>query len=94
MEFWLGTINTVILLCSSLTVALSVHAAQLGHTKVTAILLIITVLMGFGFLGIKAVEYHNHWVEGSFPARSGIWTRPGCTEMTSTPPNSSSSFIS
>ena len=67
MEFWLGTFNTVILLCSSLTVALSVHAAQLGHTKVTAILLIITVLMGLGFLGIKGVEYHNHWVEGSFP---------------------------
>ena len=42
------------------TVALSVHAAQLGHTKITAILLFITVLMGFGFLGIKAVEYHNH----------------------------------
>ena len=70
MEFWLGTFNTVILLCSSLTVALSVHAAQLGHTKITAILLIITVLMGFGFLGIKGVEYHNHWVEGSFP---GHW---------------------
>ena len=43
MDFWFGTVNTVILLCSSLTVALSVHAAQLGQTKITAILLIITV---------------------------------------------------
>ena len=33
MEFWLGTINTVILLTSSFTVALSVHFAQLGKTR-------------------------------------------------------------
>ncbi len=34
MEFWPGTINTVILLCSSFTVAWSVHAVQLGHHEV------------------------------------------------------------
>ncbi len=67
MEFWLGTINTTILLCSSLTVALSVHAIQLGRRKLCAILLFLTVLMGFGFLGIKAVEYHKHYVDGSVP---------------------------
>lgn len=67
MEFWLGTINTTILLCSSLTVALSVHAIQMGQNKLTAFLLILTVLMGIGFLGIKAVEYHEHYVEGTVP---------------------------
>lgn len=67
MEFWLGTINTTILLCSSLTVALSVHAIQMGQNKLTAILLILTVIMGIGFLGIKAVEYHEHYVEGTVP---------------------------
>ena len=70
MEFWLGTINTVILLTSSFTVALSVHFAQLGKTKITAILLFMTVLMGLGFLGVKAKEYHNHYVEGTVP---GPW---------------------
>ena len=70
MEFWLGTINTVILLCSSLTVALSVHAIQLGQRKICALLLFATVLMGFGFLGIKAKEYHQHYEDGTVP---GAW---------------------
>jgi cytochrome c oxidase subunit 3 len=70
MEFKWGTINTVILLTSSFTVALSVHAIQLGRQKLTAILLFATVLMGMGFLGIKAIEYHNHYIEGTVP---GPW---------------------
>lgn len=69
MEFWLGTINTVILLTSSFFVAMSVHFAQRGMLKITALLLFLTVLSGFGFLGIKAVEYHNHYVEGTVPGR-------------------------
>jgi cytochrome c oxidase subunit 3 len=67
MEFWLGTINTVILLCSSLLVALSVHAVQVGNTKLCAILLLIAALCGVGFLGVKGVEYYNHFEEGSVP---------------------------
>src|SRR4051812_37088100 len=67
MEFWLGTINTVVLLCSSLMVALSVHAIQVNNRKLCATLLVGAALCGFGFLGIKAVEYHNHWVEGMVP---------------------------
>jgi len=67
MEFWLGTINTVVLLCSSLMVALSVHAIQMNHRKLCAVLLIGAALCGVGFLGIKAIEYHNHWVEGTVP---------------------------
>ncbi|HWR14316.1 MAG TPA: cytochrome c oxidase subunit 3 family protein [Terriglobales bacterium] len=67
MSFVLGTTNTVILLTSSLTVALGVHAAQVGKPKVTAILLLITILMGFGFLGIKGMEYHEHYVHGLVP---------------------------
>jgi cytochrome c oxidase subunit 3 len=71
MEFWPGTINTVILLCSSLTVALSVRAAAMGAQKTTAILLLFTVLMGFGFCGVKAYEYTHHFEEGTIP---GSWT--------------------
>jgi len=67
MEFWLGTINTVVLLCSSLMVALSVHAIQMNNRKLCAILLLGAALCGIGFLGIKGIEYHNHWVEGTVP---------------------------
>jgi cytochrome c oxidase subunit 3 len=68
MEFWLGTVNTVVLLCSSLLVALSVHAIQVNNRKLCAILLIAAALCGVGFLGIKAIEYHHHWVEGTVPS--------------------------
>jgi cytochrome c oxidase subunit 3 len=70
MEFKYGTINTVILLCSSFTVAWAVHSIQIGRQKMTAILLLCTVIMGLCFLGIKGIEYHNHWEEGTIP---GPW---------------------
>jgi|SRR5690349_3701830 len=69
MEFWLGTINTVILLCSSLFVALAVHAAQTGNNKLCATYLFIAAAMGLLFLGVKGIEYHQHFVEGAVPGR-------------------------
>jgi cytochrome c oxidase subunit 3 len=67
MNFWYGTINTIVLICSSLTVALAVHAAQLGNRKTLVWLLIATILFGGVFMGIKVVEYHEHWVRHEFP---------------------------
>ena len=67
MDFWYGTINTVVLICSSLTMALAVRAAQVGQRKALVVLLIITMLFGCAFMGIKGVEYHGHWVEHQFP---------------------------
>ncbi len=42
-------------------------APRLGKTKLMAILLVITIIFGFGFLGIKAIEYHEHWENHEFP---------------------------
>jgi len=67
MDFWWGTINTAVLLCSSLTMALGVRASQLGRRRLTAMFLLITILFGLGFLGIKGIEYHGHWVDQQFP---------------------------
>lgn len=53
----LGTVNTVVLLVSSLTVALSVHAAEHGNMRRVVTLIGVTILLGFAFLGIKAWEY-------------------------------------
>jgi cytochrome c oxidase subunit III len=60
----LGGINTVILICSSFTMAWAVRAAQLGQTRKLVTLLSITLLCAFGFLGIKAVEYDQKWKHG------------------------------
>jgi cytochrome c oxidase subunit III len=67
MDFWWGTINTAVLLCSSLTMALGVRASQLGQRRLVVAFLLITILFGVGFLGIKGIEYHGHWVDGQFP---------------------------
>ena len=60
----LGGINTIILLCSSLTMAWAVRCAQLGKQKALVVLLGLTLLGGFGFLGIKFVEYKAKWEHG------------------------------
>jgi cytochrome c oxidase subunit III len=52
----LGAINTVVLIGSSLTMALSVWAAQVGKKQLVTIFLILTLLLGTVFLGIKGVE--------------------------------------
>lgn len=60
----LGGFNTVVLICSSLTMALAVRAAQLGRREQTVRLLAITLLCGFIFLGVKFVEYKAKWEHG------------------------------
>jgi len=63
-----GGINTIVLLASSLTMVLAVHAAQLGKQKMIQFWLIATMILGAAFLGIKAIEYsakiEHHLVPG------------------------------
>jgi cytochrome c oxidase subunit III len=73
LDLLLGTINTGVLLCSSLTMALAVRAAQVGLKNLTATLIIVTVLLGSVFLGVKAYEYHHKYEEGSIPTPSFHW---------------------
>jgi cytochrome c oxidase subunit III len=67
MELWAGATNTAVLICSSLTMALGVRAAQMGKRKLMIVLLLITILFGLVFLGIKGIEYHEHWENHEFP---------------------------
>lgn len=76
MNFWAGTINTIVLICSSLTMALAVHASQEGHRKLIVWLLIVTMIFGVAFLGIKAIEYHEHWVDHTFPGDALFGVNP------------------
>src|SRR5712691_4250763 len=63
LDVTLGTINTAVLITSSLTMALAVHAAQLGQRKLLMVFLILTMILGAAFLGIKGVEYYRKFVE-------------------------------
>jgi cytochrome c oxidase subunit III len=67
LDVTLGTINTAVLITSSLTMALAVHAAQLGQRRLLMIFLVVTMLLGGAFLGIKSVEYYHKFVEHHIP---------------------------
>lgn len=60
----LGAINTCVLLFSSLTMAWGVRCVQLGNRKGLMMLLAVTILCGFAFMGIKYVEYTHKIHEG------------------------------
>jgi cytochrome c oxidase subunit 3 len=64
----LGCINTVVLLGSSLTMAMAVRAAGLRAQRELVMWLVLTMVLGTAFLGIKAVEwtadYHEHLIPG------------------------------
>ena len=64
--FW-GSINTVALILSSLTMALAVHASQVGNRRQLNIFLGLTIALAFVFLGIKSIEYSQHINEHLFP---------------------------
>jgi len=63
----LGAFNTVVLIGSSLTMAMSVWAAQVGKKQLVTIFLILTLILGSVFLGIKGIEYHEKFVEHHVP---------------------------
>jgi cytochrome c oxidase subunit 3 len=60
----LGALNTVILLCSSFTMATAVWAAQGGRQRLLSGMLALTIACGLVFLSIKYVEYQHKWKEG------------------------------
>jgi len=69
LELTLGTVNTLVLITSSLTVALAIHYARNNRRQAAAVCLVITILFAFAFLGIKAVEYTAHFHERSLPGK-------------------------
>ncbi|MBT9555975.1 MAG: cytochrome c oxidase subunit 3 family protein [Myxococcales bacterium] len=57
LSWKMGGINTVVLITSSLTMALAVRAAQTGNQKQLSIQLILTILFACCFLVVKYFEY-------------------------------------
>jgi cytochrome c oxidase subunit 3 len=65
----MGFINTIVLICSSLTMALSVYYSQVGKRMMIVIMLILTMILGTTFLVVKAFEYHDKYVKNEIPGR-------------------------
>ena len=62
LDITLGTVNTAVLICSSLTVVMAVRAAQLGKRQAQVIYLALTLILGLAFLGVKAIEWTRRLV--------------------------------
>jgi cytochrome c oxidase subunit 3 len=79
LDVMLGGVNTAVLIASSLTMALAVHYAQLGNRKLLVLFLVLTIVFGSVFLGVKAVEYshkfHEHHVPGPSFQFEGVHAR-------------------
>ena len=65
----MGALNTVVLICSSLSMALGVHYAQKNQKTKSANMLLITILCAFGFLVVKYFEYSHKFHDGLLPMR-------------------------
>src|SRR3954463_9094018 len=73
LNIWMGSINTVVLICSSLTMALAVYYAQTGKRRGQVTFLILTLLLGTTFLVIKGFEYAENFRDSLFPGGSFTW---------------------
>jgi cytochrome c oxidase subunit 3 len=72
----MGTINTVVLLTSSMTVAMSITALQKGDAKLAVRLIVVTIFAACIFLVIKYFEWSAKFEHGLFPGMEHYSTLP------------------
>jgi len=70
LNWKLGAVNTGVLLVSSLTMAMAVHSAAERHRKKMLGYLVVTMILGATFLGVKAMEWTADYHEGLMPTIS------------------------
>lgn len=71
----IGTINTIILLISSTTIAMSITAIQKKNKKLALLLLGITIFLGLAFLVNKYFEWGEHIKEHIYPGSAVLALR-------------------
>ncbi|CAN5769721.1 cytochrome c oxidase subunit 3 [soil metagenome] len=64
--FW-GGLNTLVLIVSSLTMALAVFYAKRGNRNMQVIMIVLTMFFGTVFLGVKVIEYTDKYNSGLVP---------------------------
>ena len=65
-----GSLNTLVLITSSFTMAMGVWCAETKRRQGLIISLILTLILGIGFLGIKSDEYHEKYVLHHIPGHT------------------------
>jgi cytochrome c oxidase subunit III len=81
LDVVLGGINTAVLIGSSLTMALAVHAAQMGERQQLIRFLAGTLGLGLVFLGIKAIEYAHKFEAHLVPGSRFVYEGPHAPQV-------------
>ena len=69
LDIRLGAVNTVVLIFSSFTMAMAVYFTQIGKRRNSIVCLVLTIVLGTTFLGIKAVEYRAKYRDHLIPGK-------------------------
>ncbi|HVV92316.1 MAG TPA: cytochrome c oxidase subunit 3 [Hyphomicrobiales bacterium] len=69
-RFWFGSANLALLMTSSATMTVAVRGARAGFAGMARWCLLMTALIGIGFIAVKGVEYH-------LDLDDGLWPGPG-----------------
>ncbi len=77
----LGALNTGVLICSSLTMALAVRAAQVGSRRGQVVNLVLTMILGSTFLVVKYFEYAEKFEHHLVPGPYFDMTLPGAAQQ-------------
>ena len=72
----IGATNTVILLTSSLTMALAIAAMERSRRRLSLGLMAVTVLMGLSFMAIKGYEWHHKFENDLYPKSATMLAKP------------------
>ncbi len=75
LNTYVGAINTIILLTSSLTMVLSIGGLERGNKKLAIIFLVITILLGLAFLVNKYFEWMTKFEHGLYPGAEELSNR-------------------
>ena len=81
LDIMLGGINTVVLIGSSVTMAMAVRSAQTGFPRATVNWLIGTMILGLTFLVIKFFEYEHKWELNHVPGLNFEFPGPHAAQV-------------
>ena len=73
LNWLIGTLNTAVLLGSSLSMAIAVRAAQLSQRKAAINMILLTAFFATVFLGVKAFEYYSKVSHNLLPGPGFHW---------------------
>ena len=74
LNVWVGTVNTLVLICSSTTIVMALAATQRGAVRVARLWLLGTIGLGTLFLVIKGFEYGAKFSHHIFPSTTIFWS--------------------